>query len=210
MPLIAAEVYKLCLARIYIASGRIEEADRMLGDVEATVEPGLRYGRLMEAFILRALARNYQAGETVAPRAVDYMVRALELALEPRFVMLFLEEGPALVPILSAVVEGGAAREAARQYARGLLHAFAGREESTPPATTPPASDSLIEQLTPREMEVLQLIAEGNSNREIAEKLVVSVRTVKKHASNIYGKLNASSRTQAVAFARDFGLLSAN
>jgi LuxR family maltose regulon positive regulatory protein len=56
-------------------------------------------------------------------------------------------------------------------------------------------------------MEVLQLIASGDSNKTIADKLVITVRTVKKHNSNIYGKLNVSSRVQAVARARQLGLL---
>ena len=62
--------------------------------------------------------------------------------------------------------------------------------------------------MTPRELEVLQLIAAGDSNQTIADKLVITVRTVKKHTGNIYGKLNASSRIQAVARARELGLLS--
>jgi NarL family two-component system response regulator LiaR len=65
----------------------------------------------------------------------------------------------------------------------------------------------MVEQLTPREREVLALLALGDSNQTIADKLVISVRTVKKHTSNIYGKLNVSNRTQAVAYARQAGLL---
>jgi DNA-binding NarL/FixJ family response regulator len=61
--------------------------------------------------------------------------------------------------------------------------------------------------LTPREMEVLELLANGDSNQDIADKLVITVRTVKKHTGNIYGKLNANSRIQAVARAHELGLL---
>ena len=204
LPLIAAEAFKLCLVRITIAQGRTAEAEGLLEEIEATVEPGLRYGRLMEAYILRSLARNYGAADSVSPGAIDYMERALALAIEPRFVMLFLEEGPRLVPILDAVAGGRTAPQEIRQYARGLLAAFGEREQPTPASS---AADALIEPLTPREMEVLQLIAVGNSNQEIAAKLFVSVRTVKKHAGNIYSKLNVSSRTQAVAAAREIGLL---
>jgi LuxR family maltose regulon positive regulatory protein len=67
----------------------------------------------------------------------------------------------------------------------------------------------LIEPLTAREMEVLRLIAEGDSNRTIAEKLVITVSAVKKHTGNIFGKLNVNSRTQAVARARQLRLLPA-
>ena len=61
--------------------------------------------------------------------------------------------------------------------------------------------------MTPRELEVLQLIAAGNSNRSIADVLVITLSAVKKHTGNIFGKLNVSSRTQAVARARELGLL---
>ena len=61
--------------------------------------------------------------------------------------------------------------------------------------------------MSEREREVLELLATGASNQQIADQLVVTVRTVKKHASNIFGKLGASNRTQAVARARDLGLL---
>ncbi|MEJ2752651.1 MAG: response regulator transcription factor, partial [Chloroflexota bacterium] len=104
---------------------------------------------------------------------------------------------------------GRSAPEEIRQYARMLLAAFGEREQPSP-ASSAAAADALVEPLTPREMEVLQLIAGGDSNREIAAKLFVSVRTVKKHASNIYSKLNVSSRTQAVAQARAIGLLSSD
>jgi LuxR family maltose regulon positive regulatory protein len=65
----------------------------------------------------------------------------------------------------------------------------------------------LPEQMTGREAEILKLIAAGLTNREIAAQLVISPETVKKHASNIYGKLSVASRTEAVATARELGLL---
>ncbi len=70
-----------------------------------------------------------------------------------------------------------------------------------------PAKNVLAEPLTPRELQVLRLIADGDSNQAIAEKLVITVSAVKKHTGNIYGKLAVNSRTQAVSRARQFGLL---
>lgn len=130
----------------------------------------------------------------------------MDLAEPAGFVLLFLEEGPALIPLLMAVISHRAAPDRVKKYARKLLDAF---DRIGKPAVPHPASEAagLVEQLTPREQEVLELLAAGDSNQTIADKLVITVRTVKKHTSNIYGKLNVDSRIQAVARAREVGLL---
>jgi LuxR family maltose regulon positive regulatory protein len=93
-------------------------------------------------------------------------------------------------------------------YAGKLLAAFpkasavSRRRDATPPPSP------IVEPLSPREREVLQLIAEGLTNKEIARGLVLSVGTVKVHAHNIYSKLGVSGRTQAIAKARILGILS--
>jgi LuxR family maltose regulon positive regulatory protein len=95
-------------------------------------------------------------------------------------------------------------------YVGKLLAAFEDGEQGSksksylPPA---PPAQSLIEPLSQRELEVLQLIAQGLSNREIGERLFLSLNTVKVHARNIYGKLGVSNRTEASARARDMGIL---
>jgi LuxR family maltose regulon positive regulatory protein len=71
----------------------------------------------------------------------------------------------------------------------------------------PAAVSPLVEPLTQRELEVLHLIADGLKNQEIADRLVISVATVKRHVTNIHGKLSVSRRTQAVAQAQKLGLL---
>jgi LuxR family maltose regulon positive regulatory protein len=65
----------------------------------------------------------------------------------------------------------------------------------------------LIDPLTPRELEVLRILVAGDSNQEIADKLVITLSAVKKHTGNIFRKLNVNSRTQAIARARELGLL---
>jgi LuxR family maltose regulon positive regulatory protein len=207
LPLIAAESFKLSLARIYIAQGAIDKAYQLLDEIQTTVEPGKRFGRLMEVYLLRALALQKPDPEIIPAGAVTNLERALDLAEAPGFVRLLLEEGPALIPLLNAVLAHQAAPGRTKKYARKLLDAFGERGE--PEASLPPgAATGLAEPLTRREIEVLQLIAAGDSNQDIADKLVITVRTVKKHTGNIYGKLNAGSRTQAVARARELGLLS--
>jgi LuxR family maltose regulon positive regulatory protein len=208
LPLIAQEAFKLYLARIYIAQGEFEQANQTLNEIQATVEPGQRFGRLMEVHLLRALADQKQNAGVISPEAVDHLGRALDLAEPAGFVLLILEEGPALIPLLDAVIDRQDTPDRLREYARKLLNAFVGDGVDTP--RLPGEAAGLIESLTPREMEVLQLVAAGDSNQAIADQLVITVRTVKKHLTNILGKLEASNRTQAVAHARELGLLSSD
>jgi DNA-binding NarL/FixJ family response regulator len=101
---------------------------------------------------------------------------------------------------------GGAAAVAEQLGARPLqdeLARLGGR-----PATAPPASVDDANPLTVREREVLDLVAEGLSNRDIGRRLVISTKTASVHVSNIMAKLAAGSRTEAVAVARRNGLLS--
>jgi LuxR family maltose regulon positive regulatory protein len=92
-----------------------------------------------------------------------------------------------------------------------LLFAASIEHETTRPndkKVHPQRSQPLVDPLSERELEVLQLIAAGASNEEIAEQLVIAIGTVKRHVSNILGKLAVSNRTQAVARAHAIGLLS--
>ena len=86
-----------------------------------------------------------------------------------------------------------------KEYVLPILSAFG---ESSRPSTSQP----LVEPLSERELDVLRLVAEGMSNGEIAERLVVSVGTVKTHVHSIIDKLGVRSRTQAVARARELAL----
>jgi len=206
LPLIAEESFKLSLARIYIAQRKLNKAFQLLDEIQATVEPDKRFGRLMEVHLLRALALHKRETETVSDESLIQLEQALDLAIGPGFMMLFLEEGPVLIPLLRAVLDHKSAPARLKKHARKLLDAFDRVGES---AQHQPAMDAndLIEQLTPREMEVLELLAVGDSNQDIADKLVITIRTVKKHTGNIYGKLNVNSRIQAVTRARELGLL---
>jgi LuxR family maltose regulon positive regulatory protein len=209
LPLIAEESFKLSLARIYIAQRKLDQAFQLLDEIQATVEPDKRFGRLMEVHLLRALALHKQEPETVSDESLIQLEQALDLAIDPGFMMLFLEEGSILIPSLRAVLDHKTAPDRVKKHARKLLDAFDRVGESAKHQSATDAHD-LIEQLTPREMEVLELLAIGDSNQTIADKLVITVRTVKKHTGNIYGKLNVNSRIQAVARAHELGLLPTN
>ena len=85
-----------------------------------------------------------------------------------------------------------------------LLEAFPKRDSVAAPEKS---RQKLITPLTPRELEVLRCLAQGDSNQAIAEKLVITLSSVKKHTGNIYGKLDAESRTHAIARSRELGLI---
>jgi LuxR family maltose regulon positive regulatory protein len=118
---------------------------------------------------------------------------------------------------MAELLQQAAMRGLTPNYISKLLSAFPAGEQgskgtrertvSNSPLSPRTSAPLLVEPLTPRELEVLQLISAGQSNQEIARTLVVSIGTVKKHLSNIFGKLNATSRTQAVARARELQLL---
>jgi LuxR family maltose regulon positive regulatory protein len=148
------------------------------------------------------------------------LCQALELAETEGVVSVFLEEGPEIAVRLAGLLEGGLPLSVSPEFVRAILSAMpggspvgqvsGGRSAVKPPdMAVPDAGEDLgpIEALTPRELEVLRLIAAGDSNREIAAKLVITVSAVKKHSANIYARLNVNSRTQAVARARRLGLL---
>jgi len=116
---------------------------------------------------------------------------------------------------MARLLQAAQTRGIAPEYVEKLLAAFSRTEgrglrtESAEPthSVLSPQSLALVEPLTPRELEVLRLLADGASNDEIARRLIISLGTVKKHVANIFGKLAAQSRTQAVAQARALKLL---
>jgi LuxR family maltose regulon positive regulatory protein len=93
-------------------------------------------------------------------------------------------------------------------YAARLLAAFESQVPMDQEKSLPGETQSLIEPLSERELEVLELIAQGLSNREISQRLFIALNTVKGHNRKIFGKLQAQRRTEAIARARELGLLS--
>jgi LuxR family maltose regulon positive regulatory protein len=124
--------------------------------------------------------------------------RALTLAEPEGYVRLFIGEGPPMARLLAEAADRGVMAD----YAGRLLSVFDGESQIASPDSQP-----LIEPLSDRELEVLHLIAQGLSNREIAERLYLALSTVKGHNRVIYGKLGVQRRTEAVARARELGLL---
>ncbi len=197
-PLVRA-LEHLTLARVYIAWGRPEEALEMLESLLQTAEAAGWMGYVIEILALQALALQGQGD--ILP-AVTALERALSLAEPEGYVRVFVDEGPSMAPLLYEA----AARGIAPQYTGRLLAALPAAEPASKFQKLPV---EMVEPLSERELEVLQLIAEGLSNQEVAQRLFITLGTVKWHTSNIYGKLGVKNRTQAVAQARALGILPA-
>jgi LuxR family maltose regulon positive regulatory protein len=205
-PRFPSERAYLSLARVRIAQGRakpagtdLQDALHVLARLLRNAERDARGGSVIEILILQALALQAQQQQALA---LAVLQRVVALAEPEGYTRLFLDEGPPMLALLRLAQTQGLAPH----YITSLLLA----SDERPPASTAlpiPHSAMLVEQLTERELEVLQLIAAGASNEEIAEQLVISIGTVKRHVSNIFGKLTVSSRTQAVARAQAIGLL---
>jgi LuxR family maltose regulon positive regulatory protein len=198
-------VDRMTSARLLRARGRHREALGLLQESREAAEAEGRARDLVEILALTALAL-WASNEKA--RAVDAMADALELAAPEGYVRTFVDEGQPMIPLLTEALEsrrGGRPdrpRRIPARYPKKLLTALEwdqARAESS--AAKPPGP------LSERELEVLRLIASGKSNRRIAEELFVSMATVKTHVNNLYRKLDARSRTQAVARARESGLL---
>ena len=203
------EFEHITLARALIARYRsdrldasIHEAMEFLERLLQAAEEEQRTGSAIEILLLQALAHEAQ-GDIAA--ALVPLERVLALAEPEGYVQSFVDEGPPMAHLLYEAL----GRRMAPEYVSRLLAAFPVAEpEPAAPAPSHPRRSDLIEPLSEREREVLQLIAEGLTNREIAARLFLSLNTVKGHTRNIYGKLGAHSRTQAIARATAIGLMS--
>jgi LuxR family maltose regulon positive regulatory protein len=154
-------------------------------------------GSVIKILVLQALAHQARGEITLANAPLE---RALALAEPEGYLRIFVDEGPPMAALLKQVkAESGNERE----YIQKLLAAFDDKESQSSSISPQP----LIEPLSERELDVLQLIAQGLTNPEIASKLYLSLNTVKAHTRNIYGKLEVNNRTQAVAKARSLGVL---
>jgi LuxR family maltose regulon positive regulatory protein len=186
------EFEDLTLARVLLAEDRSAEALALL---DARLVPARAAGRMsavIEIQALRALALP-TSGD-----ALDALQQALSLAEPEGYVRRFVDEGQPM----RALLRGAAAQGIWPRYVSRLLAAFGSSHSAGAPAPQP-----LVEPLSDRELEVLHLLAEDLSNREIGRRLFISLPTVKSHTRNIYGKLGVHTRDEAVARARALAIL---
>jgi LuxR family maltose regulon positive regulatory protein len=199
------EEQAIVLARAQIILGQFQQAHSLVERLLPAIEAGSRWGRAIELRLLQSLAWR-QAGEISL--AFESLESSLEAAEAEGYVRIYLDEGEPMEQLLSAYTEQPSARFKA--YATRLLSDFSRQKRSHSAEPVDPLShpsSGLIEPLSEREMEILRLMAAGFNNQEIAERLVISLNTVKSHLKNIFGKLGVNSRMQAVARAREMGLL---
>jgi LuxR family maltose regulon positive regulatory protein len=186
----------ILLARLRIAEGRPAEALALVEPLLPKLEELQRTDLALEVWILIALA--YQALDDEDP-AMAALGRALSLAEAGGYVRTFVDEGPPMARLLYQAAQ----QDIYPQYAGKLLAAYPIAERA---AVSAPSME-LVEPLSGRELEILELVAKGLTNQQIAEKLFLSLATVKWHTHNIYGKLGVNRRTEAVARARTLGIL---
>lgn len=178
----ARELEAFTYVRMLLAQGRPAQARTLLDGLRAAAEEAGRVRRLITIHILQALCCHALTDTSGTTAALEQAVR---LAAPGGYRRAFLDEDPQVLQLLRWV------RPAAPAFVDSLA---------------PPAPDG-ADLLTERELDVLQLVAEGLSNADIARRLFVTSGTAKWHVRNLFGKLGVSSRTQAVARARELHLL---
>jgi LuxR family maltose regulon positive regulatory protein len=197
------EMTYITLARLALRQGQAKAALPLLEFLFSNAEKTHRTGSAIELLLLKSL--GYEAmGQR--EQALTCLMHALHHAEPEGYARLFVDEGMPLITLLLNTRETSPKQQA---YIQLLLAASTEHETTLPDDKEehPQPYQSLVDPLSERELEVLNLMAAGASNEEIAERLVIAVSTVKRHVSNIFGKLTVSNRTQAVAHAREIGLL---
>jgi LuxR family maltose regulon positive regulatory protein len=189
----------LVLARLLLAQNEPHTAASLLNRLLAAAELAGRVDSQIKILVLQTLAHRAQGQPD---RALSSLERALALARPGGYLRVFVDEGQAIIGLLRQLAKQRLEQESAQIQLIEILAALGQTVELAAPAAQP-----LIEPLTDREFEVLQLIANGASNRDIGQELVISVHTVKKHVSNIFGKLGVNSRTEALARAQELDLI---
>ena len=196
----------LSKARVYLAQGEPGAALAILEPLRQQAEAQAWADKQLKTMVLQAVALR-QKGEQ-AP-AAQMLGEALALAEPGGFIRIFVDEGKPMRQLLldSRSTTEKLASQSLSGYVEKILAAFSQPAEATSQATVKGQAAEIIEPLTDRELEILRLIADGQSNTEISQRLYLALSTVKGHNLRIFNKLQAQNRTEAVARARELGLL---
>ena len=202
----------LVLTRVLLAQQAPERASELLEPWTALAAAQGRTESTIELLALQALAHADRGDE---PTALTTLAEAFVLGAPEGYLRVFVDEGPPMAALFRQLLGGRhPQRQAAvdavpHDYLARLAAAFEQAGAPIFPAAKRGAVmvPGLVEALSARELEVLTLLATGKSNRAIAEELVVTLDTVKRHVTNLFNKLGVANRIQAVARARKLGLL---
>ncbi|MGC9467258.1 MAG: LuxR C-terminal-related transcriptional regulator [Anaerolineae bacterium] len=194
------EAQALILSRVRLAQGDPACAVRLTSRIIASATADARFGRVIEALVVQALALDAHGRRE---DALSSLSSALARAEPEGYVRTFVDHGEPMRRLLQAL-------EGSTDYVMRLLTVFEAASPAAiemPAASPAPPRGELIESLTDREVEVLGLMAEGLTNQEIADRLYISINTVKTHAKRIYDKLDVRNRAQATVVATELRLL---
>ncbi|MBV9230325.1 MAG: hypothetical protein JOZ18_13515, partial [Chloroflexi bacterium] len=210
LPPYAQEYWGCAHARLLIDAGQSQEALQILEPLYQRAYQQKRTASEITLLILLTLAHHIGGNTQQTLHALE---QTLMLAEPGGYTRIFIDEGAIMAALLTELYSryqrrsGSEPQHIALGYVYTLLHSFG--SEIQPPIwlVSPENEETMIEKLSEREYMVLGLIAEGLSNQEIAQKLVVTVSTIKTHLNNIYAKLHVHTRLQAVTRAYDLGVL---
>ena len=194
----SSDYEQLTWARLWLARGEPQRALDALATIEARARQEGRDGSLVAILAVIALAR-----QAAGLGGLDVLASAVELAAPDGYRRTFLDEGPAIVPLLKEV------RGVAPAFVADLLSRTRGPipQQKGPGELRTVAGVGVVEPLTETQRRILGLIATGMSNQQVADKLFITVGTTKWHLNQIFGRLQARNRTEAVARARQLALL---
>jgi LuxR family maltose regulon positive regulatory protein len=197
-----AQQYDLPLmqVRVLIAQGNLSAALEMVEPLRQRVEATGWADRLLDVMAVQSVVL-YAHGEKA--KALELLGEVLARAEPAGIIRLFLDDGDPMAELLSAA----AAQGIRPGYVNKLLAAFAAEPKVDRPASSIPSHPALADPLSPRELDVLRLIADGLSNQEICQRLFLALDTVKGHNRRIFDKLQVQRRTEAIARARELGLI---
>lgn len=197
------EYEHLTLAQVRLAEGHFTGINDLLERLLTLAETQKRTGSVIEILLTQALVHQAQGSRR---NALVTLEQALVLAEPEGYLRIFIDKGEAMRLLLLNFRETRTAHPL-HSYAGKIVAAFAkpAKVASQPMITA--KTTAIIEPLTDRELEIIGLIADGKSNGEISQQLYLAISTVKGHNMRIFAKLQAQNRTEAVARARELGLL---
>jgi LuxR family maltose regulon positive regulatory protein len=198
------EIGGITLARVLLAQGKFSESLDLLNKLLSNAQTVQRMGHVIEIRILQALTWQERND---SEQALTFLGEALNMAEPFGFIQIFINEGSAMETLLKKLLADQQTKTKAAIVSNAYIHKLLSAFHTKTQAEFRSPSDDLVEGLTPRELEILQLLALGLSNREISERLFLAINTVKGYNRGIFGKLGVQNRTEAANKARELNLL---